>query len=540
MGAILSKVNEWGWKKVLAAVAALLVLRSTLWRKLQYKIFNLPPGPMPFPMIGNFPQLSPPLQPPGIHKDFLRLSRAYGPIFSLWFGNNYGVVLNSRDAFFEALKTKQDDFAARPVLKSFVTMTHNQGVALNNGKRWRMIRTILQQHVTNKQKGIESAGLITEEVSSSLAHLRDFCDRGLGADFDFRQLCRRESLNVIMRKIFSFRFGEDQSQLYMQVQDWIRIIFEHMAQGSPSDFMPIASYFPNPEEEKYRETCLKLSNFIDDEIERHRKTLSSTRPENYDFIHSLLAVQAESLKKGEPAMTDVDIRVVAFDSMAGAIDTAATTMEWTIYLLINHKPVLKKLQEILDKEVGPDRLPTLDDIPKLQYLTAILDESFRIKHFAPQGLPHEAAVDSSLLGYNIPKGTQVFLNFHSLHMNPNYWVNPEEFRPERFLEEERDLLDTILHPEMAFSNKDSYKFVPYGQGRRRCVGYGIGRISIWLKAAIWLHCFDWDSVDGKPMDIKTEVLGITMMPAEQKVKATPRPAAKLLRLLQGKAGLDTR
>ena len=195
----------------------------------------------------------------------------------------------------------------------------------------------------------------------------------------------------------------------------------------------------------------------------------------------------------------------------------------------------------MDREIGPDRLPTLEDIPKLEYLTAILDEIFRFRHFAPQGLPHEAAVDTTLCGYDIPKGTQVFINYHSPHMNPDYWKKPEEFRPERFLEEERDLLYTVLHPEKAFPKKETYKFVPFGQGRRRCVGYGIGRIVMWLKAALWLHCFDWDRADpNTPLDIETGYLGITLVPIQQKVKATPRPASRLLKSLEGKSEFDTR
>mmetsp|Transcript_7547 Transcript_7547/g.16454 ORF Transcript_7547/g.16454 Transcript_7547/m.16454 type:complete len:531 (-) Transcript_7547:19-1611(-) len=529
-----------GTKKIVAALMATLFLKSSVWRVLVYKLKNRPPGPIPFPIIGNFPYLSPPNTPPGIHKDFYKLFKAYGPVYSLWFGANYGIVLNSREAFYEALKTKQDEYAKRPVLKSFEAITHGQGVAMNNGKRWRMIRTVMQTHITNKQKGVEAEDMLKEEIGSSLAWLNDQCARGHGADFDLRQLCRREALNVIMRKIFSFRFGDANTPLYMEVQDWIRVIFEHLAQGSPSDFMPIAKYFPNSEEDHYRGVCFKMEAFIDGEIARHRKTAAKADPENADFIHSMIRVQQEAKAKGAEFLTDVDIRVVAWDSMAGAIDTSATTMEWLIYVLINHKPVLRKLQRILDEVVGPDRLPGLEDIEKLEYLTAILDEIFRFKHFAPQGLPHEAAVDTSILGYNVPKGTQVFFNYYSLHMNPKYWKKPEEFRPERFLEEERSLLNTCLHPEMNFSNPEAYKFVPFGQGRRRCVGYGFGRIAMWIKAALWLHCFDWDSVDGKPMDIDSETLGITMVPNEQKVKAIPRPAARLLKSIDGNPKFDQR
>jgi len=276
--------------------------------------------------------------------------------------------------------------------------------------------------------------------------------------------------------------------------------------------------------------CARMHAFLDSELAQHKADVGKRALKDYDFMDAMLVAQKEGkANNDEVVMTDIDIKVSAWDMMAGAIDTSATSMEWLTYVLVNHKRVLRKVQGIMDEVVGPNRLPNLDDIPKLEYLTAILDELFRWKHFAPQGLPHEAACDLTLGGYNIPKGTQIFLNFYSLHMNEKLWNKPNEFRPERFLEEERDLLDTILHGEMYFSKPEAYKFVPFGQGRRRCVGYGLGRIVMWLKAAVWLHTFDFDSVDGQPLDLDTEILGITMVPKLQKVRAIPRPAARLLR-----------
>lgn len=433
-------------------------------------------------------------------------------IYTLYFGSNKGVVLNSPELWYEALNEKQNETAQRPQLASFKAITHFEGVAMNNGERWRAIRTILQKAVTNKQLGIEAAPMIEEEVTASLYWLKQQCEAGKSSDFDFRQLCRRESLNVAMRKIFSFRFKSEMTPNYMDTQDWIRIIFEHLAQGSPSDFMPLFRYFPDPKAKEFHKVCGRMHTFLEEELVKHKKEVGKRQGAEQDFMDLMLIAQKEDQALGSKViMTDMDIKVSAWDMMAGAIDTSATTMEWLIYTLINHKRVLRKLQAILDQEIGPNRLPTVEDIPKLEYLTAVLDEVVRWKHFAPQGLPHEAGEDMTLGGYQIPKGTQIFFNFYSLHHNEKLWNKPEEFRPERFLEEERALLDTILHAEMFFNKPDAYKFVPFGQGRRRCVGYGLGRIVLWLKAAIWLHCFDWDSTNGQPMDLDTEILAITMV-----------------------------
>lgn len=485
--------------------------------------------------VNSFNNLSEPNKPPGIHKDFYRLSQQYGGIYTLYFGANKGVVLNSPELFYEALNVKQDETAQRPVLKSFTPLTFNHGVAMNNGKRWRAIRTVIQKSVTNKQLGEASEGMIMEEVNANLCALRKECEAGRGASFDLRIFLRKIGLNNIFRKLFNVRFNvEEPTQEYHEMQDWIRIIFEHIAQGSPSDFMPLFGLLPKSAEEKhYIETTKKMHKYLDEQLALHRQLKAKGTPVN-DFMGIMIDVQEESkeLQKSDPSMLvmkDLDITVSAWDMLAGAMDTSSTTVEWLILLLVNHPQVQEKLHATLDEAIGPNRLPTLADYPNIEYFTAVMCELFRFKHFAPQGLPHEAAEDITLGGYNVPKGTQIFLNFHSLHMNPRSWKDPEVFRPERFLEEDRDLLDTVLHSETYFKNPEAYKFVPYGQGRRRCVGYGLGRIVIWLEAVAMFHCFSWESPNGQPMDLDTEALGITLVPKLQNVRAVPRPAARLLR-----------
>jgi len=535
MDKFIELVKKVGVKKAVLLLFISLILHQTMGRKLADKLRGLPPGPVPMPVIGTFYELSEPNKPPGLHKDFYRLSQKFGPIYTLYFGSNKGVVLNSPELWFEALNLKQDETAQRPNLKSFAPITFFQGVAMNNGPRWRAIRTLLQKSVTNKQLGEASAPVILEEINATLAYLLKEVERGNGATFDLRILNRKEGFNVILRKLFSFRFSvENSTKEYDDAQDWVRLIFEHLAQGSPSDFMPIFGLFPDPGKKEFLKVCERMHQFLDKELVKHKARLGKIPDGECDFMDTMLKLQKESQEeqKKDPnvvVMTDLDIKVSAWDMIAGAMDTSSTTMEWLILLLVNHPNVQKKLHAILDEVVGPNRLPSLDDIPKLEYLSAVVDEMFRFKHFAPQGLPHEAAEDITLGGYNVPKGTQIFFNYYSLHMNPKLWKNPNEFRPERFLEEERELLDTCLHSEMYFKKPESYKFAPFGQGRRRCVGYGLGRIVIWLKAAVWLHCFSFESPNGQPLDLDTEILGITMLPKLQNVRAVPRPASKLLK-----------
>jgi cytochrome P450 len=228
-------------------------------------------------------------------------------------------------------------------------------------------------------------------------------------------------------------------------------------------------------------------------------------------------------------LTDQDIEVIMWDVMAGGIDTTATTLEWLFYILGNEPETQRKMHEELDKVVG-DRLPAWEDRDNLPYVNAVICELMRWKHFAPFGLPHMTLQDTEIGGYAIPKGAQILVNFHGSMMDPKAWREPEKWRPERFMEEEKHVSRGFLDGEMK-PDKASYKFIPFGTGQRMCVGWGVGRCVLWLKVATHLHCFQMSHPTGKKY-VMDEAFGVTVMPNDQKVKFTPRPAAKHLKSIE--------
>lgn len=262
-------------------------------------------------------------------------------------------------------------------------------------------------------------------------------------------------------------------------------------------------------------------------IQEHKATLKPEAPR--DFLDSML------LKYKELGLTEVDVEVIVWDVLAGGIDTTATTLEWLIYILCNYPETQRKVQEELDRVVGPDRLPTYKDRANLPYLNAVLLELMRWKHFAPFGLPHMTLKDTQCLGYKIPAGAQVMVNFGAVNMDPKVWKEPEKWRPERFMEEEKDFNmsgPNGIHDALFGDIKptpESHKFIPFGAGKRKCVGVGIGRVVLYLKAVTHLHCFNFESATGKDINIDDEYFGVTVMPTEAPVKITARPAAKLLK-----------
>ena len=91
-----------------------------------------------------------------------------------------------------------------------------------------------------------------------------------------------------------------------------------------------------------------------------------------------------------------------------------------------------KAQQELDVQVGRERQVKESDIKNLVYLQAILKETMRLYPAGPFLVPHESLEECTLVGYNIPTSTRLLVNLPKLHRDPSVWVDPTEFRPERF------------------------------------------------------------------------------------------------------------
>ena len=153
-----------------------------------------------------------------------------------------------------------------------------------------------------------------------------------------------------------------------------------------------------------------------------------------------------------------------------------------------------------------DRIPKLEDRSILPFCEATVMEVQRLSCVAPGSLPHIANEDGELAGWSIPKGTMVMYNIHKFHTDPDYWVDPESFSPERFLD-----------------GKKKEQFVPYGMGKRICMGESLARNELFLFSTLILQNLKIGLAVGheKPDPEKWES-GITRVPLPFYVNITMR------------------
>ncbi|KAF7789958.1 hypothetical protein EIP86_000906 [Pleurotus ostreatoroseus] len=174
------------------------------------------------------------------------------------------------------------------------------------------------------------------------------------------------------------------------------------------------------------------------------------------------------------------IRDVAGAAYTGGADTSVSSLGTLVYALVLHPEVQRKAQAELDRVIGTDRLPMLEDRDQLPYITAIFRESLRWHPVIPLSVTHAVTEDDEYLGYDIPKGSLIVGNIWAILHDETKYPNPEAFNPDRFMTPEG-----TLDPKVP--NSEEFAF---GFGRRTCPGRHLALNSVWLNLASILAVFN--------------------------------------------------
>ena len=185
---------------------------------------------------------------------------------------------------------------------------------------------------------------------------------------------------------------------------------------------------------------------------------------------------------------------------AAGTDTTFISLDWAMTELILNPEAMEKAQAEVRRIVGERRVILENDLPQLNYMKAIIKETFRLHPPAPVLVPRESMEHVTINGYDIPPKTRIYVNAWAIGRDPETWEEPEKFKPERFIGSNID-----------FKGKD-FELIPFGAGRRICPAMTFGIASVELALAQLLHSFDWElppGITAKDLDM-TEVFGITM------------------------------
>jgi cytochrome P450 len=180
------------------------------------------------------------------------------------------------------------------------------------------------------------------------------------------------------------------------------------------------------------------------------------------------------------------IRDEALTFMLAGHETTANAMSWFWYLMAQHRDARDRMLTEVDDALGARR-PTADDLSKLPWTTACLQESQRY-YSAVWTISRRAIEDDVIGGHHIRRGTTVLIPIHHIHHDPRWWPDPETFDPNRFL------------PGAADRPRSAY--LPFGGGRRICIGQSFALMEMVLMAAIMSQRFTFDLAPGDAIELE--------------------------------------
>ncbi|XP_066387054.1 dolabradiene monooxygenase-like [Miscanthus floridulus] len=467
---------------VVVLVAVLSKLKSLLVTKPK---LNLPPGPWTLPLIGSMHHL---VSNPLPYRAMRDLAHEHGPLMMLWLGEVPTLVVSSPEAAQAITKTHDVAFADRHINSTVDILTFN-GMDLvfgTYGVQWRQLRKLCVLELLSASRVQSFQRIREEEVARFLRSLA--ASAAAGATVDLSKMISSFINDAFVRESIGSRCKYQEE--YLDALDTgIRVSAE----------LSVANIFPSSRLLQSLSTAPRKAMACRDEMARIlgqiiRETREAMdrgdKTSNESMISVLLRLQKEG---GLPIeLTDDIVMALMFDLFGAGSDTSSTALTWCMTELIRYPATMAKAQaEVWEAFKGKTTI-TEDDLTRanLSYLKLVLKEALRLHCPVPLLIPRKCRETCQVMGYDIPKGTCVFVNVWAICRDAKYWEDAEEFKPERFEDTNLDYKGTC------------YEYLPFGSGRRMCPGANLGVANMELALASLLYHFDWKLPSGEePKDV---------------------------------------
>ncbi|CAL2261264.1 unnamed protein product [Prunus armeniaca] len=423
-----------------------------------------PPFPPKLPITGNLHQLG--SYP---HRSIQALSQRHGPLMLLHFGSVPVLLVSSAEAAREILKTHDLTFSGRPKSTIFEKLLYNyKDVAITPyGEYWRQVRSICVSNILSNTRVRSFRSLREEETKSMIRNINDSSSSSSSSVLNLTEMFVGLTNDVVCRVALGRKYndgeGGESGRMFKKLLGEFTDLLGTVNFG---DYIPWLSWLShiNGLGAKLDKVAKQLDDFIDTAVQEHMNHSSKSGDDDQkDFLDILLAIQKENLA-GIP-IDRVSIKGIIL---------------WTMTELLRHPRVMNKLQNEVRGIVGNKTdVITEDALVEMHYLKAVTKETLRLHPPLPLLFPRMSTRDVEVNGYNIKANTQVFFNAWQIGRDPKVYDKPEEYEPERFLNNGID-----------YKGND-FELIPYGAGRRACPGIQFAMAVNEIALANIVHKFDW-------------------------------------------------
>ncbi|KAG0727780.1 Cytochrome P450 2L1 [Chionoecetes opilio] len=488
---------------MLVEAAVVVVLVVLLVLHLNKDPPGLPPGPPRYPVIGCLAQVQ-------TIEDCKKFQKKYGNTFSLRVGSQTLVTMCDYKTIKEAFS--RYEFIDRPNWKvlNFLSDGEMAGVIFRNGVPWQTLRRFLLRHL--RDMGMGKSRLDDAILREADELVKDFKTYTHGPTL-FPPSINVAILNVIWQLVASRRYDVNDEEI-KKFANLVKKFQDDITLLALPDFFPWLRYLPGPlvrrlcREDDLRAAVKIGRGMMEEVVREHRASLDPASPR--DVLDEFLLEMESQKDDPHSVFNEQDLIKTIFDLFTAGYDTTSNMVRWVILHMANQPAVQRRVQQQLDQVVSRDTLPSHTHRQQLPYLDAALNEVLRVSSLASSGVPHAAVHDTYLDHYFIPKGTVITGYAGFCHFDPNYWNEPEEFRPERFLNESGKL----IIPKEAF--------IPFGTGKRSCLGEALARMELYMFSAALLQNFTFTAPEGRTVDLSPRPTPGTHFPKDQEILIKPR------------------
>ncbi|THU75795.1 cytochrome P450, partial [Dendrothele bispora CBS 962.96] len=445
----------------------------------------LPPGPPSKLFSGNVHQI--PRNEPW--KTYAQWSKIFGPVLHLRVYTQRIIVLNTVQAVQDLLDSKSSLYSDRPVVWMYKELV---------GRKWAVFNISSTHPHFRKYRSLLCSVLGTQDMVKHYQMLQDRDSvvllRNLHRNPDeFRAHIRRQvHFSVILEFAYGWNVKDQDDYLVSLMAKSFELQAEIVRPGRwLVDVFPflcfVPSWFPGG---GFKQKALEYRRLMDP-IDQFPHEWAKEQMASGDYLKSFTSMQMQAHEEGmEEGMEDI-IRWCSAALYAGGADTIVSVMS-SFFLLMTLNPLAQtRAQEEIDKVLGLDELPTINDRDKLPYVSALIKEVLRWVPPAPLGLPHRVLDDDVYNGYRIPKGSTIVANIWNILHAEELYPKPWEFAPERHIAQEK----LGIEPQSSL-NPDPQKFV-YGFGRRVCPGAQLAGDGLFVNISRILACFNIRKVKDK-------------------------------------------
>lgn len=444
------------------------------------------------PLLGNLLQL----KEKKPYKTFTKWSEIYGPIYSIELGSSHMIVLNNSDVVKEAMVTRFSSISTRKLSNALTILTNDKCmVAMSDYNEFHktvkryILTKLLGSNAQKRNRAIRET-MLENVVDCLYAHMKSSPLEAV----NFREIFESELFGLALKQAI----GRDVLSLYVEElgttltrKDLLHILVWDMMKGAIEvdwrDFFPYLKWVPNNMvETNIRKLDFRRNAVMKALIKEHKEQNTGGKEMN-SYLDFLLS-EADTM-----TITETQLAMLLWEPIIESSDTTLISTEWALFELSKQPERQERLYQEIQTVCGQDMV-TEDHLSQLPYLSAVFHETLR-KHSPVPIIPIRYVHENTQIGgYHIPAGTEIIVNLYGCNRDENQWENPDEWIPERFLDNKYD-------------PHDLYKTMAFGAGKRVCAGALQAMLISCTSIGRLVQQFEWRLQAGQEEDIDT--VGLT-------------------------------